>query len=203
MAIMDALAGAKKKIQAGNQETGNIGTELNQKVRMKRAGEEALDPGPSPKPAPKPEPVTSPKDKVNPSGQYGDRGSEKRIDTGGMTKPLGTFHKGGKVKKSGMYSLKKGEAVLTAQQQKSKRAQNVLGGGDPSPSSPAAGASPDEMTISKLDDGSFHIAHRSTKGKEPMGESKKFSAKNAKHLVRHVRSAYVGSAAEPDEDDNA
>lgn len=47
---------------------------------------------------------------------YGSRPGEKRIDVKDMVKPLGSFHKGGKVKKTGAYRLKKGERVLTGKQ---------------------------------------------------------------------------------------
>lgn len=123
---------------------------------------------------------------------------------GGMPAPvtgrpiplMGVMHKGGKVKKTGAYLLKKGEKVQTESQQK-KAATNALGGQP----SPAAGSAPDEMNIQRLDDGSFHITHRNNNVKEPMPSQKKFSAKNAKHLVKHVRAAYNAPAAEPDADD--
>jgi hypothetical protein len=54
----------------------------------------------------------------NPNAKYGDRPGEKRIDTRSMTKPLGSFKKGGKVKKTGIYKLHKGEKVLNAKQTK-------------------------------------------------------------------------------------
>ena len=69
-------------------------------------------------------PSPSPKDKVG-RGKYGSRPGEQRIDTSAMMKPLGSFKKGGHVKKTGVYKLHKGERVLnrrqTAQMDMAKR----------------------------------------------------------------------------------
>lgn len=58
----------------------------------------------------------APVDKINPSAHYGDRGPEQRIDTGAMTKPLGTMpvHHDGTpyVDHTGPAMLEKGEAVV-------------------------------------------------------------------------------------------
>jgi hypothetical protein len=74
----------------------------------------------------------APKPKPNPATQYGSRPGEKRIDTSEMTKPLGSFKKGGKVKKTGVYKLHKGERVLNAKQTAKTKAKGglaaILGG---------------------------------------------------------------------------
>ena len=59
----------------------------------------------------------SPVDRVNPKGApFGSRGKEKRMDVSGMTKELGTLHKGTDyVPKTGNYKLKEGEAVTPAE----------------------------------------------------------------------------------------
>ena len=49
---------------------------------------------------------------------YGSKPGEKRIDTKEMTKPLGSYKKGGKVKKTGTYKLHKGERVMNVKQTK-------------------------------------------------------------------------------------
>lgn len=46
------------------------------------------------------------------TGPYGSKLGEKKIDVSGMVKPLGSFKKGGKVKKTGAYKLHKGEVVV-------------------------------------------------------------------------------------------
>lgn len=70
----------------------------------------------------KPKPSTPAKtDLVNPKARYGDRGNEKRIpdsELKEMQKPLGSYKKGGKVKKTGVYKLHKGERVLNRKQTK-------------------------------------------------------------------------------------
>jgi hypothetical protein len=50
-------------------------------------------------------------------GDGGWGGDMRRIDP---SRPLGSFKKGGKVKKTGKYKLHKGERVLTKKQAKSK-----------------------------------------------------------------------------------
>lgn len=194
MGVADILSKAVRAKKTGDEQTTGDARAIGEKTKMiQDYNKSNAATSPTAKAASRP----SPQDKVNPSGKYGDKPGEKRIDTSSMVKPLGSFHKGGKVKKTGAYNLKKGEAVLTAAQQSNvaKRAPAVLGS-----DKPAASASPDEMQIQKLDDGSFHITHRSNSVKEPMPSQKKFSAKNAKHLVRHVRQTF-GAQAEPDGDE--
>lgn len=197
MGIGDILGKAMKAKKSGDAQTVGDARAIGEKAKMVedyKKSTSAAATSPSAKAASKP----APQDKVNPKAQYGDKPGEKRLDTSGMTKPLGSFHKGGKVQKTGMYNLKKGEAVLTKEQQDkvAKRAPAVLGGDQ----NPAMGGSPDEMNIQKLDDGSFHITHRSNSVKEPMPSQKKFSAKNAKHLLRHVRQTF-SAPVEPDGDE--
>lgn len=74
----------------------------------------ATKPAPA-KPAPSGSASSTP---INPKAKYGDRSGEKRIDTTNMTKPLGSFKKGGRVKKTGLYKLHKGEKVMNAKQTK-------------------------------------------------------------------------------------
>lgn len=116
MALKDVLNKVAESYGAANKQSEGLGKELAAKVQMKKEAEKALNPepvAPAPKPAPK-EPA--PGDKINPKAQYGDKPGEKRIDVTDMVKPLGKMHKGGEVKKSGAYELKKGEHVLTEPQ---------------------------------------------------------------------------------------
>lgn len=62
---------------------------------------------------------SSPIDRVKPGAKFGSRPSEKRIDVGPYMKTLGSFKKGGKVKKTGVYKLHSKERVLNAKQTKS------------------------------------------------------------------------------------
>jgi len=74
---------------------------------------------PAPTPAPS-QPVRSGPspmvDRTNPKAQYGDRGKEKRIDVKDMVKPLGSYKKGGKLKRTGIFKGHKGERVLNVKQ---------------------------------------------------------------------------------------
>jgi len=74
--------------------------------------------------------TASPQDKVNPAAKYGDRPGEKRIDTKKLA--IGSFKKGGKVKKTGLYKLHKGERVVKSKTAKKLDAmgglRTVLGG---------------------------------------------------------------------------
>lgn len=73
----------------------------------------------------------------------------------------------------------------------------ALSGSDkPKAKKPAKAKGPKRMSIEKLDDNSFSVTHHND-GKEPMQPDQKFSARNAKHLVRHVRQTF-GGAAEPE-----
>lgn len=70
-----------------------------------------------------PQAPKAPREKLtppNPKNQYGTRKGEKRIDTSQMLKPLGSFKKGGKVKKTGLYKLHKGERVNPVKKAKKK-----------------------------------------------------------------------------------
>ena len=80
---------------------------------------------------PQPTPVdqgSSPKDKVNPKGKYGDRKGEKRIDTSSMTKPLGLKKGASKIKKARIVKVHKGEAVVPASRQKKAAKSGLLKG---------------------------------------------------------------------------
>lgn len=207
MSVMDALGDKAKNLKKSYNQPSGDAAAINEKAKnikeandyMQSTGE--LPGGKKPSSAPTASSKPSPKDLVNPKGKFGDKPGENRnaITDPNTMRPLGSFKKGGKVKKTGMYQLHKGEAVLNAQDTKAmeSRANNALGGGAaPSTSGPA----PDEMNIQKLDDGSFHITHRNTKQKEPMQPDKKFSARNAKHLVRHVRATFGGNTTNLDND---
>lgn len=109
------------------QET-SIGSELNERVKMQRLGEQALGAGVAN--AGVANSVTNPGEKIHSQPAYGTgagaKRGEKRIDTSGMTKPLGApatpvaaapkMHDGGTVPKTGQYTLKAGEKVLTPEQ---------------------------------------------------------------------------------------
>lgn len=58
-------------------------------------------------------------DRTNPAAKFGAKPGEKRIDTKDMLKPLGSYKKGGKIKKTGVYKLHAKERVLNAKQTKS------------------------------------------------------------------------------------
>lgn len=87
---------------------------VNEKTRMIQ-GLKDQDAAMSVTAAPKAPSVTSPADKINSKAKYGDRKGEQRIDTSDMTKKLlGSYKKGGKVKKTGIYKLHAKEQVLNA-----------------------------------------------------------------------------------------
>ena len=72
-----------------------------------------------------------------------------------------------------MYQLHAGEHVIPP----GKTVREIVSGG-----------TPHRVVIESLDDGSFGIKHESRDG-DPAKE-KTFSAKNARHLVRHVERTY-------------
>jgi hypothetical protein len=71
---------------------------------------------------------SSPKDKINPKAQYGDRAGEQRIDTKSMTKPLGLKKGASKIKKARIVKVHKGEAVVPASRQKKAAKAGLLKG---------------------------------------------------------------------------
>lgn len=77
--------------------------------------------------------ATSPsrKDRINPSGRFGNRPGEQRIDVKDMTKPLGSYKKGtSSVPKTGNYKLHKDEAVIPAEKAKNNMdaVKDIMGG---------------------------------------------------------------------------
>lgn len=97
-----------------------IGTELADKARMVKLGQDAAKG--DPKPAPTAPYQASPADKIKPAAKYGDKGAEKRLDTSDWTKPLAgqkpaVYHKGVKVvPKTGAAILEKGEKVISKEE---------------------------------------------------------------------------------------
>lgn len=110
------MANPLNALSSGNQ--GNAeGLQARQNA-FRQIGGGVLRNQPAPIRAPKPPSAPSPVDKVNSKAQYGDRQGEKRIDVSDMTKPIGSYKKGGKVKKTGVYRLHKKERVLNPKQAK-------------------------------------------------------------------------------------
>ena len=98
----------------------NLGQELADKAKMVQIGRDAVKGNPVEAPAAPS--VKSPADKINPKAKYGDKGTEKRLDTSDWTKPLSSqktppvYHDGvASVPKTGPAILKKGEKVIKAE----------------------------------------------------------------------------------------
>lgn len=136
------------------------------KMDMVREADKALHPA-TPAPAKSAPVKPSPADKVNPKGAYGNKPGEKRIDTKEMTKPLGSFKKGGDVPKTGVYKLHEGEHVVPAHKTEKLKAAmglaaDALSHGEPDeddmPMQPQKRVK--DMLVRKLHDNSFHITHK-------------------------------------------
>lgn len=104
MGITDILSKIK---DGGDQTTGDVAA-INSKIQGIQAYKNATAPQAAPAKV-----VGTP---INRNAKYGDKTGEKRINTTNMTKPLGSFKKGGKVKKTGVYKLHAKERVLNAKQ---------------------------------------------------------------------------------------
>lgn len=136
---------------------------LQGKMEMVKEADKALHPPVMP--APTPAPVkTSVKDKVNPSGKYGDKPGEKRIDTAPMVKPLGKMHKGGTVPKTGPYIMKAGEKVLTPEKHDKLKAaldmaKDAMAHGEPDADDMMPAKKVKRMSIRKADKGGFIMNH--------------------------------------------
>lgn len=157
-----------RSLMPKDPETGStpVGTELSEKKKMIDLGRQALNPSPA-KPEPPSAPVKAmPVDKVSPKGGYGTGKGEKRINTDEMTKPLGSFKKGGEVPKTGVYKLHKNEHVLNPEQKEKLMhsmglAMDALShqepDGDEMP--PMPGKKVKHIAVRKADNGGFIAKH--------------------------------------------
>ena len=157
-------------------------------VSARRQAMQELNPAPA-RPDPAPKPAPAPKSAPNPKTQYGTQPGEKRIDVKDMVKPLGSFKKGGKVPKTGVYKLHEGEQVVPV-----GKVAGALGSGS-KPKKKGSGKAPHKMTIRKMDDNSFHVMHdHQSSNKQEMGTtppSEEFTVPNAKRLTQHVRQTFA------------
>ena len=113
-AIKNYATSLKDKYDTGTKQTEGLGAELAARAEMNRQGAAALATRATTD-EPKKDTTVSPSDKVN-AKPYGSRPGEKRIDTSGMTKPLGSYKHGtSRVPKTGNYTLHEGEAVIPAE----------------------------------------------------------------------------------------
>lgn len=99
-----------------------------------------------------------------------------------------------KIAKTGLYKVTSNQAVLKKEDMdKMKRSgASVLAGDAEEPKPAKKGRKrPHKMSIEELHDGSFGITHqhKTSPDEKPM-EDEKFSARNSKHLIRHVRQTY-------------
>ena len=120
-----------------NAAEGNIGAELAAK---KQNVDEYKNATPPLKVSGTPEKSTAtlPVDKVAPKARYGVRSGEQRIDTSGMTKPLGSFKYGtDSVPKTGPYKVHEGEAVIPKEKNALHEKMKASLGDSPSSAKPA------------------------------------------------------------------
>jgi hypothetical protein len=173
-------------VKAGMKESEGLGKELSAKRDMVAEGRKALTGSMATMPAPKPMPATV---KPNPATQYGTKPGEKRMDVSEMTKPLGSFKKGGKVPKTGVYELHKGEEVRTPSQHE-KMQKHVMGlaesvlGHEEGPEKPMPPKVDRQMHIKKLADNSFHIRHEHDHPE--VHKDEEYSAKDLTELKKHM-----------------
>lgn len=192
--MADPLGGIKKYVKdwktnvgSGVAESKSLGKELSEKRQNVDAAKQSLSSGSSAASKVSGKSTPSSKDLVNPSGApYGSRPGEKPpSEVLKDIKPLGSMKKGGPVKKTGVYQLHKGEQVVPA------RAASALG--KKKVAKKGSGKIPHRMVTEQMDDGSFQITHEHKPSSDPAQPSQppeKFTAANAKHLVRHVKQTY-------------
>jgi hypothetical protein len=185
--------------------TTSVGTELNERVKMQRLGEQALKPAsaaPTKGTVEKQTPGPFTMDKSHAQGPYGTGAGEKRIDTSDMTKPLGAvpkMHDGGTVQHSGLHNLQKGEKVLTSEDHSKLKSAMALAHSALShePEKEAAPALPvhlKELHVKQLHTGGFHVQKHDGKG--GMTEH---GAPDNDSVVGH----FMDHMAHPDEDEEA
>lgn len=118
MALLSSLSGGNEGnaqgLQARQKALRDIGAGALSNSPKASSTSTAAKPKPTPSgSAPNP----SPTNRYNPGGaKYGDKPGEKRLKLGPSGEVLGSFHKGGKVKKTGVYRLKNKERVLSPKQ---------------------------------------------------------------------------------------
>lgn len=192
-ALGKAVSGVRKAYQSGNEQSSGLGKELNERAKMQKIGIGAREGAPAEVLPPASSGLkAAPKvDLVNPN--------YKKTSIPDSLKPLPKLKKGTpKVTKGGLAVIHKGESVLTKEEtaQMRDRGAVALSGSD-KPKAKAKAKAPKRMSIESLDDKTFQITHHSD-GQEPMQKDQKFSARNAKHLTRHIRQTFGGGAEEPE-----
>ena len=144
-----------------------IGTELAEKVKMRREADKALAPTSAPvspvAPA-KPAPV----DLVNP-GNKGKTGRQAIEEMNKKYPDLPKMHKGGTVPKTGPYMMKEGEKVLTPEKHDKLRhamgmAMDALSHEPEQDKEPEMPQHLREMHIKELHTGGFHVTKHDGKG---------------------------------------
>lgn len=191
-ALGKAVSKIKDAYKSGNEQSSSLGKELNERAKMQQIGNDARLGEPA---------------KVEPPKSVGLQPAHKvdLINPGykptvipDNLKPLPKLKKGTpKVLKSGLAVLHKGESVLTKEETKQMqdRGATVLSGSDkPKAKKPGKAKGPKTMTIKRLDDNSFNVRHHA---EDAMGQDKEVSARNPKHLARHIKQTF-GGQSEPD-----
>jgi hypothetical protein len=108
----------------------------------------------------------------------------------GGPRMMGSFKKGGKIKKTGLYRVHKGEVIVPS----GKTVDDVLREYRERTAAEALGKKfdpPHKIIVDQNDDGSFSITHQYRQtGDEPAKKDRKFSARNKNALSRHVKQVY-------------
>jgi hypothetical protein len=163
-----------------------MGAELGEKLRMQNEAAGSLHPA---SPVSGPAPVRKMASWEHVSGRKPPAG-EKPIDTREMLKPLGSFHAGGTVPKTGPYVMKEGEKVLTPEQHSHLKSAMSLAQSALSHEEPAAPPEPKkvdkEMTVRRLNDKSFHIRHKHEPPHDMPAHDEEYSAPDLKGLTKHM-----------------
>jgi hypothetical protein len=131
-----AMSKVAGKIKAMNDQNNNAVTSINEGLKARQDNIKALHETNASEGTPAREGGSvggasvdngsnSSMNKVNPKAQYGDRGSEQRIDTSSMVKPLS---KGAKIKKARIVKVHAGETVLPRAKAKTKMAKGLAKG---------------------------------------------------------------------------
>lgn len=191
-ALGKTISGIKNAYKQGDRDSVGLGKELNERMKMNKIGNDARLGGAAVVEPPKASPLgpSMKVDRVNPN--YKPTAIPKELQ------PLPKLKKGTpKVTKGGLAMLHKGESVLTKEEtsQLHDRGAVALSGSDkPKAKAKVKAKGPKMMTIKRLDDNSFNVRHHAD---ETMGQDKEVSARNPKHLARHIKQTF-GGAGEPD-----
>jgi len=168
--ISKVLSSAKSALAGARKFTASVGDSEPSKLSAKPA---AAAPAPA-KPAPKADGGGLMKEADDVAQGIKARGEQVKV--------LGSMKKGGKIAKTGVYRMHKGEEVVKSDK---SNLQEVM---DRATKGLAGNKSKLHMSIEPTDDGRFVVDHEHRGGSDPMPSRQRHAPADLKELVEHIKS---------------